>query len=158
MNDCFKYFTTYNLYATIVVVLFGKRLLNDRVIDIVRGTAFLVAACVGYMYLVFGAGAVLSMYRRINPSWSDCSNLLYDWAVHFAPLLILGLPSASSLMIAFAVLLVWYMFVIRDEVSRLYIQSIPGSGYDKMMVVVFMVVLVYILVRVLLFKSKARPL
>lgn len=150
MNDCFKYFTAYNLYATIVVLLFGQRLLPEAVIDVVRGTSLLVAMSVAYIYVVYGTKAVFSMYQRINPTWSACSNMLFDWVVHFGPVLMLGLPRRSrSLVIALVLMLVWY-WVVRDDVQNIYIRSIPLTGYDALIQVMSMAVALYVLSNALL--------
>lgn len=136
----FSYFTFYNLVATIAVIVFRSRL-PEAVIDIVRGTALVVVFAVAYMYIVFGVGAVLSMYQRLYPALPRWVALLYDWSIHFGPILAIGLPKrVVSLLLAYGLLLAWY-WIVREQVSKLYIQTIPVHSYDTLILLVGFVLL-----------------
>ncbi len=125
------YFTTYNLYATIAAKLLGARL-PCALVDLVRGTALIVAAAVAYIYVTLGSGALLSMYARMLPGWPTWLYLLYDWLIHFGPTIVMGLPrSGWSLLTAYALMVAWYC-VVRGDVRSMYIPSAPLAMYDTL--------------------------
>jgi hypothetical protein len=140
--DMFQYFTTYNVCVTIIVKVYEKRTAG-WVFDIVRGTALLVASAVAYFYVVYGPRVILSMYERIFPSRSTLLYLLFDWVIHFVPVLVLGLPRhVASLPIAYSLLLSWYAFM-RANIPNIYFHSVSMSEYDTLIAVLGVFVLVY---------------
>lgn len=127
-KDSWLRFTTYNVYAVLLIVLFRQfKTIPILILETVRATSLLIAIAVIFIYMTKGIKHVWGMYHSMYPSWPSWTLLPYDWLLHFVPVMLMGLPSVlGSMTTGFLFIVVWYLLV-KDRMKQLYV--IPGLDY-----------------------------
>jgi hypothetical protein len=123
-------------YLNLAFVLIFRWLSADAK-DIVRASTFLILVVVATMWF---SGNLPQLYGELIDSVDDFSIprevrialvAVGDILVHLVPVCIIGLPrTGKSFLIAFGVMLTWYM-TVRDQMHEIYVPSIQGEKADR---------------------------
>lgn len=132
-------YTLYNLAFLAIWAAF-PRLLGAWAKDVVRANTALIAGVVAWFWV---SGQNVTVARRLFLSWWNDDSaaastvtagtalaVAFDVAVHFVPVVAIGLPThPASVCVAYGLLLAWY-FAVRKIVSRLYV-DLDKQNYDE---------------------------
>ena len=142
MDAVFRAAGLYTLYNLAFLALWAAfpRLLSAAAKDVARANTALIAGVVAWFWL---SGQNVTVARRLFVSWWNDDSatastvtagtvlaVAFDVAVHFLPVIAIGLPTRPvSVLIAYGLLLAWY-FAVRKIVPSLYV-DLEGQNYDE---------------------------
>jgi len=143
----------FSLFTFINYLLIGCIILiqDPRYTDVVRGTTFFTLVAV---ISVWTSGKMFKVYDDLyNSSFppidSDAKYFLMfcgDLMFHLVPFIFLGLPyNTSSILIAYAIMLIWYL-TVQDDIKTLYSKNL-NPRYNMIFVTVAAVILFLLSIR-----------
>lgn len=141
VGKAFTKFTTYNVIATIIIVILHitpNSVLRDPpflIVDIIRSTTSLTLVLFAYVYVVHGRDVIYDFYREMHGSViPDALIIPWDALVHLLPVVLLGGPPRTIIGLAAGyLLLALYYSAIRNRVHDVYPVSISEREISTIM-------------------------
>lgn len=123
-------YTTYNV--VLMLLYLGNFIQSEKIVAWLQGNSLLIAVTILLSWTLQGSESMIRFYRTYMPNASVNEIILFDFLIHFTPVIVLGLPrSADPLLAPWMAIATWYI-VLHSQIKKIYMPWVWKGWYEAM--------------------------